>query len=1424
MRHLFKLTLLFMILFWVAPNAQTSTKVGDYFISLNGLNYDYTNNRTTFTYVVRGDGNGKDLSHWVVALCNNHSGPSGTPSPTSVGVDPTLNFYGFKWDVSVKISQSKTFTLTIPGIWDTIGVQVGVKAGQNLSYGTVAGPACSTYSPKASIGDKVWFDTDEDGVQDSGENGVQGVTVKLYACDNTFVSSTVTDANGNYSFTNLTPGDYYVKFEPASTYSFTRQNESEDDTRDSDPNASTGKTGCTTLSPGENDTKWDAGLINTPVPEGELGDKVWLDTDFDGIQDVGEAGVSGVTVKLYDCNNSFISTTTTDAQGNYFFRNLAPGSYYIEFTLPNGYVFTQKDAGPDDAADSDADVTTGKTACVNVDDDANKINYKVDAGIYDPLTMKASIGNYFWNDLNANGIQDQNESGISGATVKLLDCNLTQVATTTTDANGLYSFTNLTPGDYIVEFVLPANYTFAPYNQGADDGKDSDVDPNTGRTICVNLSPGENDMTWDAGAFVPVTCATDFNGTLGPDSSVCEYDAKWITIGGSVDLMPNGTRAQLQLNWKVLKPTTVTNCPPGFDPCTGDHITTKYIYGDTTFTMQAWWPGITPASTDVQIQYTMTILDCDGNVIGNPVTRKLFWNPDVCPPPNEPEADLSIIKTVSNPAPQNGEQIQYTIVLNNAGPGAAENIRISDVLPAGVVYVSSAPTVGSFDTDTDLWTVPVLAANASATLVITARVDVALMNSVSFDLGPAKDFGLFVLNNYTAPSSDTEGKVAVGNDCDIANYSVGDKLPNSNGTEDVLVVGHNLYFRSGRVFHGNVVYGNYAQVTPFIASIEEGTLRKDTVIDFGAASAYLLALNSQLAQYGVNGASGMQFGKLSLIGSDPTLNVFKIWCDTLTMANDLEISVPNGASVLVNIYGDNAFWNGGLNVYGTPYTNVLYNFVEADSITISNIDVRGSILAPRTSVNFISGVQNGQMIAKNAYGTGQYNNVLFRGNIPVDTTIVNVAEVVGVVQNDPDSEPGNHLVGEDDIASVSIVIDKEINSTSGTNYNWQQVSTVGFNQIILSIITDQNGDLLAGTFGGGIYRSTNGGTDWTLINSNMLSVYIWNLITAPGGKIYAGTERGIYASTDNGNTWFLAGLSDGDVRALILDNSGRIFAGVWGRGVYYTDDQGASWTEFNTGLTDLAVHAFAKNSTGDIYVGTMGGGVHKLTLNSGGWFHLNSNPVSRFIWSLTVNGNGDVFAGTYGDGVIRSGDGGATWERISSGLTAAHIYAIGHDDNNNIFASAWGGGVYMLPSTVVSRFTGNWMNFGLTGKNISSIAVNSSTDQVIAGTESGDIYKTDIVNSVKDNSTLPTEFKLYQNYPNPFNPATVIEFALPSAQNVKLSVYNILGQEVKVLNDGPLTAGYHKFSFDGKNFASGVYFYRMTAGKFSEVKKMVLTK
>jgi hypothetical protein len=91
-------------------------------------------------------------------------------------------------------------------------------------------------------------------------------------------------------------------------------------------------------------------------------------------------------------------------------------------------------------------------------------------------------------------------------------------------------------------------------------------------------------------------------------------------------------------------------------------------------------------------------------------------------------------------------------------------------------------------------------------------------------------------------------------------------------------------------------------------------------------------------------------------------------------------------------------------------------------------------------------------------------------------------------------------------------------------------------------------------------------------------------------------------------------------------------------------------------------------------------------------------------------------------------------------------------------------------------------------------------------------------------SSLPETFELSQNYPNPFNPSTTISFYLPSASDVSLKVYNVLGQEVTTLVDGSLTAGQHEVRFDAGNIASGVYFYRISAGSFVETRKMLLTK
>ncbi|MBL8120502.1 MAG: hypothetical protein JNJ78_23460, partial [Anaerolineae bacterium] len=236
----------------------------------------------------------------------------------------------------------------------------------------------------ASIGDRVWDDANDNGVQDGGESGVQNVTVTLYDGSGVQVgSATTTNASGNYSFTNLVPGDYYVVFTLPSGYAFSRLDQGGDDTTDSDANRSTGRTATTTLIPGENDTSWDAGIMQVA----SLGDRVWNDTNDNGVQDGGETGVQNVTVTLYDGTGTQVGTpTTTNSTGNYNFTNLVPGDYYVVFTLPTGYAFSRLDQGGNDTTDSDADRSTGQTITTTLIPGENDTSW--DAGIM----LLASIG------------------------------------------------------------------------------------------------------------------------------------------------------------------------------------------------------------------------------------------------------------------------------------------------------------------------------------------------------------------------------------------------------------------------------------------------------------------------------------------------------------------------------------------------------------------------------------------------------------------------------------------------------------------------------------------------------------------------------------------------------------------------------------------------------------------------------------------------------------------------------------------------------------------------------------------------------------------------------------------------------------------------------------------------------------------------
>ncbi len=95
---------------------------------------------------------------------------------------------------------------------------------------------------------------------------------------------------------------------------------------------------------------------------------------------------------------------------------------------------------------------------------------------------------------------------------------------------------------------------------------------------------------------------------------------------------------------------------------------------------------------------------------------------------------------------------------------------------------------------------------------------------------------------------------------------------------------------------------------------------------------------------------------------------------------------------------------------------------------------------------------------------------------------------------------------------------------------------------------------------------------------------------------------------------------------------------------------------------------------------------------------------------------------------------------------------------------------------------------------------------------------------VIDEMIVPTEFRLEQNYPNPFNSSTTIHFQLPRKSHVTLRVYDILGQELETLINEEREAGMYILQYDGSNLTSGIYFYRLQAGSYSETKKLILLK
>ncbi|MFW2657784.1 SdrD B-like domain-containing protein, partial [Staphylococcus aureus] len=264
----------------------------------------------------------------------------------------------------------------------------------------------------------------------------------------------------------------------------------------------------------------------------KIGNYVWEDTNKNGVQELGEKGVGNVTVTVFDNNtNTKVGEAVTKEDGSYLIPNLPNGDYRVEFSnLPKGYEVTPSKQGNNEELDSN-----GLSSVITVN---GKDNLSADLGIYKP---KYNLGDYVWEDTNKNGIQDQDEKGISGVTVTLKDENGNVLKTVTTDADGKYKFTDLDNGNYKVEFTTPEGYTPTTVTSGSDIEKDSN-----GLTTTGVIKDKDND-TIDSGFYKPTYNLGDYVWEDTNKNGVQDKDEKGIS-GVTVTLKDE--------NDKVLKTVT----------------------------------------------------------------------------------------------------------------------------------------------------------------------------------------------------------------------------------------------------------------------------------------------------------------------------------------------------------------------------------------------------------------------------------------------------------------------------------------------------------------------------------------------------------------------------------------------------------------------------------------------------------------------------------------------------------------------------------------------------------------------------------------------------------------------------------------------------------------------------------------------------
>ena len=370
------------------------------------------------------------------------------------------------------------------------------------------------------------------------------------------------------------------------------------------------------------------------------------------------------------------------------------------------------------------------------------------------------------------------------------------------------------------------------------------------------------------------------------------------------------------------------------------------------------------------------------------------------------------------------------------------------------------------------------------------------------------------------------------------------------------------------------------------------------------------------------------------------------------------------------------------------------------------------------------------------------------------------------------------------------------------------------------------------------YVSTDNGSSWQRYELNLSDISI-NILRSNGENIFVGTNNGIFVSTDGGKNWTAKsiGLPDkANILEIALDGQHCVVG--CNSAVYLSTDGGETWSGILS-IEDYGDQLHILIQGNRILAGWNDEGgtsrpysyVNLSTNNGVSWISVFEGlGMARTNMSSLFMNDSSLFMGFSDGGVSISIDSGKSWTASNSGLLNLYINTF-VSDGGNLFIGTWDG-MYLSSDNGI-----HWKdcNFGFPqNSNIQSIKING--ENIFAGTKSNGVWRrlfSEVTTPIDDNIIHMSQyFALSQNYPNPFNPTTIISYQLPVNSKVSLKIYDLLGREIATLVNEEQPAGWKKVEWDATNvthhkaggLASGIYFYRIQAGTFVEIKKMILIR